>query len=1255
MNRILIKDFFVEIWKTRKRFLSIFLIVALGCGFFVGVYITGDEMKATLDHYFNDTNYMDIQVISPYGLGEKDIEIIKNQNHVKGVDAGYLYDGLVSYDDSSIVTRFHSYNEEDYSDQFVLVEGRLPEKAGECLAESKDLLGNNKIHLGDTFTVSSGSDSIKLSDYLKGDTYTVVGTVNSPMYFSSEKGTSTVGSGKLDTFVFLPESEFAMEDYAIAYVHGVESQNTFEDDYKAEAKVITDELKQASKERESERFTELEDKIVDAQKTLTKEENKANKELEDAEVKLKDAEEDLAQGEIDYKEGEQEYYSEIAKAEQELIDAKKDIAQGKIDYADGEETYYKEIAKAEQKLKDAEEELRKGAKEQDDGRMAYLIGYDKYLEGKAEFERQEREALPKLEEAKEQLDQADESIGQLVEYMEAYSADLLPLLPWLGLPPEEQEKIEKAITDLPGQITLLKDEGHTMDDSQTNQLLGEINSNLQILSNLMVNVMETMPTLASEFIKAMLKELQSSGYLEGVDIDSLTDEQIIAIVKGIPSMVTNLLTEFVYSKKEYYSGIAQLDSAREQLKTASRELAEADDLLTKAYQKIKDGREELADGKKELEEERIKGLADLKEAKQKIIDGEQEYLDGIKTLEEERIKGKNELDDALVELEDGRQKIADAKVEVADGRIKLTDTIAEYQQDIDDARELVDGITDIKWIVTSRNNISSVSEFGVNAERIDAIAKVFPVFFLAIAILVSLTTMTRMVEDQRTQVGTLKSLGYSNFAISLKFIAYAFLASFFGSIFGLAVGSQLFPRLIYTAFASVLYKTPDMIVTPHWGIMVMAVIVAILTTTLSTFFVSHKMLLSQPASLLRPEAPRPGKRILLERVTPIWSRLSFNQKVTFRNLFRFKRRMLMSIVGIAGCTALTLAGFGLRDSIMGFIGAQFDDVMHYDMEIVFDDEESLGSAIKVIDETDGIEKRVTLRVENAVVSPQNGFTTEQDANLEIFFDPEDIKDIITLEAPKTQEPVNMINEGAVISEKLSKLYSIGVGDTLQIEVEDHLYDVEVSGVTKNYLFHYIYMTDDYYNQLFGSNPKINRELILFDKELQDDTEMFDNVAESLLKEDSVLAVVQTKGVIDATSDLMGSLDTIVFVLIVSAGLLAFIVMYNLTNINITERKREIASLKVLGFYDLETTKYITGENIILSIIGAGFGLGLGYFLAMFITSVAEVDNMMFLKEIKPMSFVYAFAITMVFTFIVSIAAHFQLKKIDMIESLQSVE
>ena len=676
---------------------------------------------------------------------------------------------------------------------------------------------------------------------------------------------------------------------------------------------------------------------------------------------------------------------------------------------------------------------------------------------------------------------------------------------------------------------------------------------------------------------------------------------------------------------------AQYASGLEQYNSGARQIAENEAKLTSGEQEIAENEAKLADGEKEIADN-----------EKKLADGEKEITDNEKKLQ-----------DAVKDLKKGEKDLADGKKEYEDAKKDAEDEIAENQQKLDDAKKELEDLEMPEWMVTDREELPEYTDYGDNADRLRNIGQVFPVIFFLVAALISLTTMTRMVEEQRTQIGTLKALGYKKSAIAAKYICYAFFATLLGSVLGMLIGEKIIPYIIITAYGIMYHNVANTISIDYQpGFALIASAASVVCTVGATLFASGKELQETPASLMRPPAPKEGKRVLLERLTFIWKHLSFSWKSTIRNLFRYKKRLIMTVFGIAGSMGLMLVGFGIQDSISDIAAIQYRELQHYDGMVIEDSdatEEEHAELFEYMKENEQIAH--CNRVQMTKISAPKG-----SSNISIYlFVPESLSEFardVTLKNRITGETYELTDEGAAISEKTASLLGLKVGDMIPLKKGDKEYKVRVAVITENYMSHYLYMTPRVYEQTFGEMPEYENIVFTMQEDCKDDLEM---AGTRILANPGALSISYTSSLASQVDRMLSTLDAVILVLIVSAGMLAFVVLYNLNNINITERQRELATLKVLGFYDGEVSQYVLRENVILTVLGIMFGAVFGILIHRYVITTVEVDAVMFGRNIKPLSFLYSGILTSIFSIVVNGVMHFKLKTIDMVESLKSVE
>lgn len=623
------------------------------------------------------------------------------------------------------------------------------------------------------------------------------------------------------------------------------------------------------------------------------------------------------------------------------------------------------------------------------------------------------------------------------------------------------------------------------------------------------------------------------------------------------------------------------------------------------------------------------------------MDGVIQLVEAGLQIEEAKLEIENAENELTLQELQGNSQLAEAEAELADAKTQL-----------DEAQEQIDAIPKGKVYTLTRDENAGLVSFDANVDAIESIATVFPLMFFLISALVSLTTMTRMVEEQRSQNGTLRALGYSKFDVIMQYVVYVLLATSFACVFGILSGNQIFTRIIWYLYHLMMFQIESPIVIQQaYTITLQAIFISVFVVMLATLYVCIRELNLMPAILMRPKAPKLGKRIFLERMTFIWKRLSFNQKVTMRNIFRYKQRFFMSVVGIAGCTALIITGFGIKYSVSEIIDRQYGGILMYDADIRLEDTISVADSKKY--STNLLERYEVTNVEYVYEQSANVLKNKEDlyATMIVFQSLDNISNFINFKDYQTGNKISLNDDGVVLSQKTAELLDVEVGDTFDLEVDDMTYNVKVVAIMENYSTNYVFMSQTYYEDLTALDLTINHGFINMRSSDQSDKTSLENyMSEYSYGNLSYLSEAGTE-----FAQQMSSLDIITVILTACAGALNFIVLYNLTNINIQERKSEIATIKVLGFRRKEVYDYIFRENIILSVIGSFFGIFLGFALHRFIVLTVEFDSMMFVRSVHWTSYVYAVAITIGFTFLIDLFMRRVLNKVDMVESLKSIE
>ncbi len=1100
-----------EIRHTLSRFLSILVLAALAVAFLAGLRATAPDMKYTADRYYDRTGFMDGWVLSTLGLTQEDLDALSAADGVEEVEGAWSVDATAV--DCIVSVR-------SLPERLNLLEvkrGRLPEAPNECVTEGL-LLVELGLEVGDTLELT-------LEEENEGDltrtSYTIVGVVNCPLYVGTDRGTSSLGSGSVDAFLFVPGENFTYDYYTAAYFtgEGLRELDSYGDEYEDRAEALLDSLDPLGSERAEIRYETL---VGDAQT-----------ELDEAQAELDDARAEADQ--------------ELADGRRELDDVRKELDQGWADYREGRDTLDRELADAARELADAARKLNDAQAELDDGRVQYQDGLARYREGLAQYE----DGL-----ARYQSGLAQHQAG-LAEY-------------------------ERNKAALDGQ------------QAQVNEGLAQYEAALK----------QAEGTPAYEQVLAQLAEQKAQLDMAQAQLDA---------------------------------GYAQLAPVKNQLDGARAELDGSKAVL--------DGSKAELDSAKAVLDETERQLA---QAEREIVGGWRDYRSGQAELSQAREDGERELADALDKLEDGEAEYAGGLKEYEDGKAEADGKIADAQQKLDDARDELDQVEECQWYILGRNTNVGFVSFAQDTERVSNLATIFPVIFFLVAALACLTTMTRMVEEQRTEIGALKAMGFSRLSISKKYIGYAFLASLLGGVIGLGVGATLIPAVVANAFG-IMYAMPPLEFREQNALCVLSVLAAVACTTGAALWACLSTLMAAPANLMRPKAPKAGKRVFLERVRPVWRRLSFTWKVTMRNLFRYQRRFWMTVIGIGGCTALIVTGFGLHESIFAILNKQFDEISLYDATAGLDEDAAPEELAAVTDYLDGSGMVEWWHLTSQTAAEASAGGMAYDVGLYAIDDFEGFTQFMNLRHRKDGGAVTPPGDGVILTEKLSELLGVEVGDTVTID-KDGRVEVRVDDIVEHYVQHNVYLSAACYERLFGEAPAQNLLLLEYGEGAESD-----QVSAELMAMDAVTSHSYIAAIRDSFTNSMEAIDYAVVIIILSAAALAFVVLYNLTNINITERVRELATLKVLGFFDKEITAYVYRENVFLTLFGIVLGLVMGRLLHAWLVLTVEVDLVMFGRTAPAYAYVLAAVLTAVFSVMVNVAAHFKLKKVDMVESLKTVE
>ena len=1177
-----------EIKAGLGRYLAMIAIIALGVGFFAGLRSSRPAMVSAGQRYLDETRFFDYRLVSTMGYDESAPRRFSEFGTAEGsVSVDVLCD-LGSGSEA-----LHAMTVTESLNLVTLKAGRMPEAADEIIADSERF---TEADIGRTITLSSENDEDTL-DMFAFREYTITGLGMSPLYMNYERGGTSLGSGQLEGFICLLPEGFDTDYYTEIYLRLDDGAAAYTDEHEIYADSMEPGVTAAAEEEAGARYGRV---------------------VAEAEQEIADGEADLADGWEEYRTERADAEAELAEAYQDLIDGRAELDDGWDEYHDGVETFEREIAEAEQEIADAETELADGYDDLLDGEeeyangvlaldvgdMQFQAGLDDYLDGVREYE----ESKEAYESGKADLEAAEQELIFARSRLRSGEADLA----------EGEAQFDTLMSALAGALAQYGIE------TDPDSLLAALQDG------------DAQLTAAVDMALAFIGQA-------GIEGAPANTEELLGMRAQLDAADEQLSagwSEYRAGEREYERAVEQMESAEEALEIAEARIDSAKQQLDEAYGELGEGLAELYDARYALET----GWQDY-------YDGVQELADAKETLETERADGEAELAEALQELEDGEADLASGWSDYNDGLAEAQQEfadaesdLAEAQRDIDDAKaELADLDEPQVYVLGRDTNVGYVC-FENDSAIVEGLSGVFPIFFFLVAALVCMTTMTRMVEDHRTQTGVLKALGYSSLEIAAQYLFYSGSAALIGSVAGVFAGSAVFPRVIWMAY-SIMYGFGGLETSVSPALAAGSVAVSLAGALGVTWLTCRSELREVPAELIRPKAPAAGKRVLLEHVPFVWKRLKFLHKVSIRNLTRYKKRFFMMVLGIGGCTALLLTGYGIDDSIGNLTDFQYGEVTVYDLAVSFTDPLTPESEAEFLSGAgDAISGAVFVHESSAEFDAGGG---AKSVNLVVA--PDGVDGFVNL--ARGGEAVPLPGEGeAVINNGLARSLGISVGDTVTVRDSDmNSIELTVSGIFDNYVYNYVYISPASYESAFGECEYKSAWV-----NVAEGRGVHESSAE-LLELDGVAAVSVNDDMRDRVDAMMDSMKYIVVMVIVCAGALAFIVLYNLTNINIAEREREIATLKVLGFYPNETASYVFRENMMLTAIGALAGLGLGRALHAFVMSRIVVDMVCFDVRVAPLSYLLAVAWTFGFSIFVCLMMRPRLGRIDMAESLKSIE
>ena len=1227
MKKAYNKDIWRAIWKGKKRFFSIMIITTLGVAMFTGLKAACVDLRHSADEFLDQQNLYDICVVSTLGLTEEDVEALSEVEDVAYAEGAYSETVHTKVGDKNQSVSLKTISASGLNQPYV-VDGELPKNPDE-IAVTEKFLADTGSAIGDKIVIEedlgdeeeeaeeeeqSGEESEEDSDDELDDIevemdeeeepnflyteYTITAVVIDPLDINNPQGAVSFRVSATDDYTFFVLPEAVESDvYTAVYLtlSGGKEMFCYSSEYEDYVAKVVDEIEGQIKDaREQARYDavtgEAYEKLADAEKEADEKFAEAEAELADAEQEIADGWEELSDGEKELADAQKEAEEGLAEARQEIADGYKALADGKAQI----EAASAEVSEGEAQLAQAKQQLT--TKEQDT--------YKQIKAGRTQLQNAKSQTESSKTQLEGQVGTVTESFGEL----------------W---PTEEWNAYVNAAKNayVPVVEAQMADENATGTDASATVQKKVATEQQAFLTKLSQAV--TMMKLGLDQQAAML-DSSAADYEAQLAAIEAQKAQLDALVQQMPQLALGLGQ--VYATEQVITN--NLATLEEQEKTAQEQFA-------LAWKQIEESEAQLIYGRTQVEN----GRAELVANEAKLADGETELAEKEQEIEKE-------LADARAELLDGRQELLDGEEELADGKKEYEDKKSEVEEKLADAKYEIDDIDRTKWYVQDRTSLSGYANIASDADSIESLGKVFPAVFLIVAILISLTTITRMVEEDRGLIGTYKALGFTDGEIRRKYLLYASLASLFGGILGDICGYIVLPSIIFIIFDT-MYVLPVYLIQFDVVYGIGGILLFMVAIVGATALACKAELIHMPAVLMRPKAPRSGSRVFLEYITPVWNRLSFLNKVTARNLFRYKKRLFMTIAGIMGCMALLLFGFAVKDSVTDLMPRQYDQVYRYDIMAVASAEDNDDLLSYMAEDEDVAEY---LNTQIASVKLIHGGSEEK---VQMIIVPEgaDISSYVYLEDAETDEHVTPVDGGVYVTKNAANVLGFTVGDTIAIQDMDlKQEDAKVSGIVKNYLGNNVYMTQKTYESLFETYEP-NGVLVNLSESCTDQIAY----ADALGEKDGVLSSLSTESFKEDFSIAFALINMVVYIVIIMAASLAFVVLFTLATTNISERNRELATIKVLGFYDREVHLYVNKETLILTSIGILCGIPLGYAFAQTLTYILNMPSMYLAVSLHTKSYLIAAGLSFGFALIVDFITDRSLDGIDPVEALKSIE
>lgn len=1291
-----------------KRFVSIAVICALGVAMFCGLRASCQDLRDAADAFFDEQNLFDVQVLSTLGLDDDDLAALSDVEGVQEVEGGWSESTYTDVEGARATVEVKALSERGFNKPYV-VEGTLPERAGE-VAVTQKFVDASGLKIGDTVEIAEAEDEEEA--VFERRPYIITAIVIDAADVSNPE--LSFRSSSSSDYTFLVTADDVISDaYTVAYVSVADTDGLacYSEDYELRVAAVTDIIEDEIRaDREQARTAavkgEAQAELDDARAEYEEERAEAEAELADGKAELDDAAAQLADAKVELENGLRELvdaWAQIVSGQREIDDGWDELEAGEAEIVDGRAQLADGQAELDQQRATAEAGFASAQAEIDENRATLAAGREQLEAGEAELEANEEQLAAGEAAAVEQVNtmvsklpnaSAEEvsTAEEAYEAIEPYASTVFEARDAVTAAQEAVDELQTSCDAIEGACTELQTEKDGLEQATIPELtetigtletrkaelettLGEDASTneeyLQLLEDLgkaqeQLAAAEIRLETVTEELAAKTEEAeQAEGELEEAKVELTRATQTYAFVefelakygvtlKDLEEAVDGL-TELIAYKAALAQGREELEASRAELEAGEAQLeagqAQLDATRSQVRATLASAQAGIDRGYAELEA----GAAGLPAARQALIDAQAEIDRGIAEYED----GMASYHEGVAEYEDGVAEYEDGLAEWEEGRADADEQFAEAEAELADAQAEIDDIDTATWYVQTRSSNSSYSSVESDADSIEAIGTLFPIVFLVVAVLVSLTTITRLVEEERGLIGTYKALGYHNSEIYAKYLVYALAACIVGGAFGLFLGFIALPAFIFIIF-DIMYLLPGYAFAfdPVYGLGGMAIFVVAIGGT--AYLACRSEVRRTPAELMRPKAPKSGSRIFLERIPAIWRRLSFLNKVTARNLFRYKRRFFMTVAGILGCTALIVCGFAIKDSVAELVPEQYERIAHYDIMAVTESGEHDATSEELSDDT-RVEELVRIYIDTTTLK-----FADSEESVQLIVVPDEyatsdtLSRFISITDRATQASRDLPDHGAVITQNAAEVLGFDAGDSVDVQDSElEQATVEVASVARNFLGNYIYMSRTAYLEAFGDRASALADDGAFEANgmlircTVDDAET--TLADELSDDTRFLSVTSTSELADDFSQSFMLINAVVAIVLGMAAALAFAVLFTLSTTNISERERELATIKVLGFRPREVHHYVNKETIILTLIGIVCGLPFGYVLGDMLLHVLKMPQISFLTTVTPISYVLAAILPLVFALIVNLITNRTLNRIDMIEALKSVE